>query len=311
MLSLWTWHPSFKGSFPGLTASSLSPNLKRRASLLTPLPSKDTWIKVGTVERRTVHANVIWRERQLILTKDCIFFGRIDSDLVVDKIYISEIVSIAKVDSGSSNISEERNSKKPNFKSSKRRRSSVLTNISRSDNYGSSFCETSREMYAFEIKAMVGNFQRSYFVRVKSAHECEFWIAAVMKCLNSTMREFTEKHSWIQKQQRCARSLQSKHNFRCFVAFLILLDFLSSVFKSELLPTTDSPLLRLFELTDIVLFVLFCLELLLNMFGHWRTPSGAPFCNRFTSWFQVRSLLNSKNVRLLLAVLIITPEITR
>ena len=235
------------------------------------------------VERRTVHANVIWRERQLILTKDSIFFARIDSELVVDKIFISEIKSIAKVDTGGSNSFE---AKRPNAVPAKLRKLSVLTNISRTDVF-QSFSETQRETHTFEIKTLVGNFQRSYFVRVKTFQECELWITAVTNCLNSTMREFIDKHSWIQRKQRSARELQAQHGFRCLVAFLILLDFSSSVFKSEFLPAPASHVFVFFELLDLLLFVFFCSELLLNMFGNWRTRAGAPFSSRLTSWYQV------------------------
>ena len=298
----WNAHPSFKASFYGRTPSSTSPKSEQRASLLTPLPPKETWIETGIVERRTVHANVIWRERQLVLTKDCIYFARIDSDLVVDKIRISEIKSIAKVESGGSSVVEERNAKKPNANSSKSRKTSVLTNISLSDNF-ESFYETQRETYAFEIKALVGNFQRSYFVRVKTFHDCESWISAVTECLNSTMREFTDKHGWLQKQQRSARELHSMHSFRCLVAFLILLDFLSSIFKSEFLPTPDSRIFFFFKLLDLILFVFFCSELLLNMFGNWRTLAGAPFSSRLTSWYQVQKSTSLSSFSLLCRVL--------
>ena len=285
MTNWWSGHASFKASVFDMMSQSRSPKSAQRASLLTPLPLKETWIHSGTVERRTVHANVIWRERQIILTKDCIFFARNDSDLVVDKILISEIKSISKVDRGSG-IFEERSSRKPSLRVSRSRKSSVLTNISRSDNL-ESLCDILKETHAFEIKAMAGNFQRSYFLRVTTSLECDQWVTAITKCLNATIRELTDKHTWIQKKQRSARELQAQHGFRCLAAFLILLDFLSSVFKSEFLPTPDSRMFFFFELLDLVLFVFFCLELLLNIFGNWRTRAGAPFSSRLTSWYQV------------------------
>ena len=168
------------------------------------------------------------------------------------------------------------------------RKTSMLT-ISRLDAF-ESFQEVHREMFAFEIKTFVGDFKRSYFVRVESQQECEEWIAAVNKCLKKTLREYTDKHSWIEKQQRSARTLQSRHGFRCLIAFLLLADFLSCVFKSEFLPEPGGAAHAFFQALDAGLFVLFCLELLLTAFGHWRSPAGAPFTTRLSSWFQVATV---------------------
>jgi hypothetical protein len=302
------WRDTNNFSPSSLRSSSLrspsvgsSHQMCREASLLTTLPSKDTWIKRGIVERRTVHANVIWRERQMILTKDSIYFARVDSDLVVDKILISDIVSIGKVDHSANVSSEDLSNKavKPGrgknvdeqpSKSSKRRRSSVLANISRSDTL-ESFQDGFRETFSFEIKTCSGEFYRSYFVRVTAQFDCDSWIEEVNTRLKSTLREHANNDSWLEKKQRNAREIHSNHSVRCIIAFAMLLDFLSCVFNSEFLPAFNTTLYSFFMSVDIILCIFFSLELILNMFGNWRNMFGSPFLSSFSNWFQIATVL--------------------
>ncbi len=223
----------------------------------------------------------------MILTKDCAYFASTDSDLVVDKISIGAISSIGKVDQTA--FGEDKGVQS-GLKKSISRRTSILTNISRSDNF-ETFNETNRETYPFEIKTLIGDFERCYFVRVGSSQERDSWIAAIKNCLKSTLREFADQHSWLEQKQRDARELQSNYAFRCVVAFLILADFLSCVFKSEFLPDPDGPLYQFFFIIDLVLFGFFSLELLLNVFGQWRSRTGSPFIGKPSSWLQIATVL--------------------
>ena len=90
--------------------------------------------------------------------------------------------------------------------------------------------------------------------------------------------------------QRNSRNLQMNHRFRCTVAFAILLDFLSCVLKSELLPQHDSPLEHFFDTFDVVFFAFFAIELTINVVGNWRSLPGSPFVSRPANWFQVATV---------------------
>jgi len=234
----------------------------------------------------------------MILTKDSIYFARVDSDLVVDKILISDIVSIGQVDHSAHANPEDLSNKavkgknvaEQPSKSSKRRRSSVLANISRSDTL-ESFQDGFRETFSFEIKISSGDSYRSYFVRVTAQFDCESWIEEVNTRLKSTLREHANNDSWLERKQRNARDLHSNHSVRCIIAFAILLDFLSCVFNSEFLPAFDTSLYSFFMALDIILCIFFSLELILNMFGNWRNMLGSPFLARVSNWFQIATVL--------------------
>ena len=280
--SAWTYQESLNKS-----KMSQAPVLQGSSTLLSNLPQKDEWIEQGIVERRTVHANVIWRQRQMILTKDHIFFARIDSDLVVDKISVRDISSIGKVDNAIKGGGDE---KHLNNKSTKSRKNSFLSNISRTDNF-ECFNDAHRETFAFEIKTYSSGIQRSFFVRVQTLQACESWISAVTSCWKSTLREFAERQSWIEKRQLDARWVQSTHSFRATSATAILLDFVSSIFRSEFLPQSGTQAALVFDAFDVILFTFFIMELSLNVFGNWRSVRGSPFVNRSSNWFQILTVL--------------------
>ena len=278
------------GRWSGVFSESINATLhlaplERQSSLLSELPPNDTWIQQGIVERRTVHANVVWRERQMILTKNYIYFARIESNLIVDKIQIRDICSIGKVDHAVNGSADERHG--PNGKQSKLRRNSSVLRTEKFE----SFNDNLKETFAFEIKTISENFQRSYFVRVQTLAECDRWVQLVNSCLKSTLREHAEKHSWLEKKQRLVREFQSDLRFRYLIAFFILMDFLSCVLKSELLPLDDTQMHNFFDILDRILFIGFGSELLLNVFGNWRTARGSPFVLHFSNWFQVATVL--------------------
>ena len=261
-----------------------APDIDRAASeLLSELPPHDSWIKQGIVERRTVHANAVWRERKMILTESNIFFAKSESSWIMDKILIQDISYIGKVDHTTAEDEKGIQSSKLGGKTS------ILQALCRQDEF-ESFDAAIRKTFAFEIKTMSEEFQRSYFVRAQSLQECNEWIAAISLCIKSTKRILDEKYSWLEKMQRRIRKLQTNHHFRSTVAVAIILDFLSCVIKSELLPHHDSPLEHFFDTFDVVFFAFFAIELTLNVVGNWRSILGLPFVSRPSNWFQVATV---------------------
>ena len=292
IFSMDRWVESAQFSKSNFSKSSRLSNLQlhRQSSLLTKLPAKDLWIKRGVVQRRTVHANVIWRERQMILTKESICFARIDSDLVVDKISMDDIISINEVNTTINGQEESTKSVTRTNQQSKARKSSVLTNISMLENL-ESFHEASRDFYAFEIKTCSGGFYRSYFVRVAARYDRDSWIQEIHSCIKTTLREHTDKNSWLERAQQQARDIYSLPTIRFIIAAAMLVDFLSSVFKSEFLPEAGNTTFQFFQFLDLILFIFFAFELFLNMFGSWRTMLGNPFVSKTSNWFQVATVV--------------------
>ena len=71
---------------------------RNQLQMLSTIPDRSIHIKANLVERRTVHADVIWRLREMILTDEGIYFSRPESNMIVDKISIHDIVSVGRVD---------------------------------------------------------------------------------------------------------------------------------------------------------------------------------------------------------------------
>lgn len=275
--------------------------LRRENSLLSILPSRETWVKRGLVERRTIHANVIWRERQMIVTNDNIYFARPDSDIVVDKIAIQDIVSVGKVDSfeKKGNDHSKIHKSDDNLMRHGQGGGKFVTrgNVSKEIAHRKmsmesleSFQEVLRETFAFEIKALFGNVYRSYFVRVAASYECDSWIKELNSSLKLSMQEKARKGNCWSRSQQTAQDVYEHFITRCIVAAAIIVDFLSSVFESEFIIPNDG-VSRAFEAVDIFLCVFFSLELSLNFIGNWRTLYGAPFIFHMSNWFLLATVL--------------------
>ncbi len=235
----------------------------------------------------------------MILTGEKIYFARPDSDIVVDKISIEDIVSVGRVD----NLD-----RKQDAKSHSADDMGILGNAvpGRSNLRGAakdpvhrkmsvetleSFQDCLRETYAFEIKAITGRSYRSYFVRVAAMFECEEWIADTNALLKSSMKEKARKGTWLQMKQRAAHELYNCFFMRCLVSIAILCDFLSSVFETEFLDENEKATRAAFRVVDIILCAFFSLELSLNAFGSWRTFYGMPFIRGVSNWFLLATVL--------------------
>ena len=278
---------------------------REEGSLLSTLPPREHWLKVGLVERRTVHANVIWRERQMILTKDAIYFARPNSDIVVDKISISEIISVGRVDNierksqehskvpsiddfQQSWISTGTTGRTANGPTGNQRRVSVLGNVSKVESL-EVLQDGLRETFAFEIKTASQQFYRSYFVRSTAQHDCDGWVEELNTSLKIQLREIAGRGNWLQIKQKYARDFYDSHVVRCFIAFAILCDFVSSVLECEF--SGNSIVNDVFGVVDAILCTFFLMELSLSAFGNWTNFHGAPFVMRLSNWFLVATVL--------------------
>ena len=274
-----------------------SSKMSRDLSLLSTLPARETWLKTGVVERRTVHANVVWRERQMIATEDNIYFARPDSDVVVDKLSIQDIVSVGKVDNvdkgpggrfstdglGIAAVLPVKSSFEQ-FKTSilPHKRASIISSFASLE----SIQDSMRETFAFEIKGLFGKTTRSYFVRVGSFDEREAWILAIESLLKSSLRAQARRGNWLAMRQRDVDEWYRSAPIRFGIAIAILIDFLAAALEAEYSPSrlgSAAPASALVHL-DALLCALFALELTVCLIGGWRNRLGTPFISSTSNW---------------------------
>ena len=227
-------------------------------SLFSKLPPEHTWIRHGLVERQTMSADVQWHPRLMILTSTDIVFARPNTDLIVDRLHLKDVIVVNKVDSNES--------------SKKKRRSSVMFAASFKVDAMEDIYDGARDSYAFEIRTSVGDRQRSYFARVDSAEDCEAWVADIKAAQKESRTQLASGDSWWTWTQERARSiplslltahpaqqsiragpsptphtpplhpaqmprkLHDSTALRCGVSLAIFLDFCQNVLKTELLP---------------------------------------------------------------------------
>ena len=223
----------------------------------------------------------------MILTADNIYFARPDSDMVVDKIAISDIISVGKVDSIEKKTEDLRHGQGKGTAKTVARGHALKENAPRrmSSESLESFQDCHRETHAFEIKALSGSSCRSYFVRVTALYECDSWVRELNLYLKFTMEEQARKGNCWNRSQQNAQDLYQHFIVRCVVATAIIVDFLSSVLESQFVNDHDETMNDAFQVLDIFLCAFFSMELALNIFGNWRSAWGAPFIFSMSNWF--------------------------
>ena len=196
----------------------------------------------------------------MILTNDGIYFSRPDSNIVVDKISIDDIVSVGRVDDlETKSVESKRRGSQENLKLGKavaqrQRRGSFNRQES-----PESLHVRQKESYAIEIKACSGMFYRSHFIRFEDLAACEEWRLQIDRAIRKSNSDSRALGSWMHRLQHQARQIYDSYQFRCVIATAILLDFLSSVFESEFQQVTDPSALKLFSAVDIMLCAFFLL----------------------------------------------------
>lgn len=61
------------------------------------IPTQETWLKSGIVERQTVSTDMLWLPRLMILTSDAIVFAKEGSEVVLDRFPLKNVTFVGKV----------------------------------------------------------------------------------------------------------------------------------------------------------------------------------------------------------------------
>jgi hypothetical protein len=70
--------------------------LRRVLGAFGTIPSQETWLKSGIVERQTVSTDMRWLPRLMILTSDAIMFVKEGSDVILDHFPLKNIMFLGK-----------------------------------------------------------------------------------------------------------------------------------------------------------------------------------------------------------------------
>ena len=239
-------------------------------SLFSRLPPQEVWLRHGVVERQTVANDITWQQRLMVLTSKDILFTRPDTDIVVDRLPIKEIKFVGKVDQGKLPELAEK-------KKAKSKGTSVKFDQSFDQNFDRQAVAESQDgpkaTFAFEIKALAWDRERSYFARVLTSELREAWVKDIRSAIECTRSAVSnEGHLLVQYQRRLRHTFNSTPT-RSLIAFAILCDFITDIVMSEFLFPEDSGSYRFFYAVGRVLDFFFGFELLLAAAANWRTWS--------------------------------------
>ena len=148
-----------------------------------------------------------------------------------------------------------------------------------------------RETFAFEIKVISGNMQRSYLARVSEPDECDAWIESIKSCLKKRQDKRLEINGCFSRTQQFVSEAYDSNPARYVVMLAIFCDFTASVIRCEYMPQAGTAMEYAIGALNEALFFFFALELAVNLLANWRGPRGAPFARRPADWFQLLTVL--------------------
>jgi len=221
----------------------------------------------------------------MILTKDTIYFARPDSDVVVDKIALDEVVSVEKVD----NLDKKpiAAAKKVPFNTGgSTHRKGFLGLTDSSEN--ASFAKTKG---AFEIRVQSDGISRSYFVRVENIAECSAWLHEIHAKILDSQKFSRNRGQYMVQVVQGATSVANNIYLRSFICCVILVEFVLSILESERVSADREAFSQRLEPVDIFFCTIFGLELLVNILAQWKDWLGYSFFRKGSNWIAVATFV--------------------
>ncbi len=117
---------------------------------------------------------------------------------------------------------------------------------------------------------------KEYLFRARSAAECDVWVDLISKMLDSNKI----KTHWFSRLRRSCRSFYQNTWFQIAAGVMININFITNVIAVQANPDPDSDLGHVLSIFDLVLSVLFAVELALNIF----VSRPSEFCRDYWNW---------------------------
>jgi len=127
---------------------------------------------------------------------------------------------------------------------------------------------TGKDQFVLKTTAAGFHHGRKFIFRCRSKRDSQQWSYAIRHQMNKNVLS-ASKMQQFQRLREIVRKMIVSGPFQLFVALLILLNFLVSVFETEYHPSRDSYIGQLLDNFDIVFTAIFAVECALNMIGFW------------------------------------------
>ena len=244
-----------------------------------------------------------------MLTADAIYFGKIDTDKLIDHIPISEIEHVEPLheperkirsDNKSAEILSIRTIRESAAKKQLEKQTSndQRTNPSSAGSFRMLQRTGSTSLAELEISFIIRtsesgiNSGRPVVLRAKTSAEMHEWIDVLEGAVRAAYQKaHAHETSWY-RWRKAARELYHSDRCQYAVGIVILGSYMMSIANAQILPPAGSQAHYDFFVLEIIFSAVFALELALNMFGTWYWDFVSDAWNIFDSVVVVVSIIS-------------------
>lgn len=112
------------------------------------------------------------------------------------------------------------------------------------------------------------NCGRTYLFQAETFEDRQVWIDAIEKTKEALLKLQESQRKWS-RYKRWACSVYNNIFFQSFCVVLIVINFMLNVIEAQVRPLEKSPMHTTLQSLDLLLTILFTVELTLNLFANW------------------------------------------
>ena len=222
---------------------------------------RDHVIKDGVLGRQAMSVSGIsWPARRVVLTEESIYFGKVDTEKLIDFVPLVEVDRLEAIDHQQKMIRKKRL-------------------LSRSEKAGPSVTgkgkaptHTGADKSAiFVIRPVAGGIisGRPVVLQAVSHHDMHAWMDSIQDSVAKAKIKLEKSRNRIDVWQDHARRFYESDKVQYLAGIMIFASYFTSILDSQLQPKKGSVAESNLFIMEILFTVIFTLELLLNMFGSW------------------------------------------
>lgn len=254
----------------------------RSASLRVPRDERirdEEVLKMGT--------DGTWLPRRLVLNKTHLYFLRVDDDEegVIDSIELVNVREVKKSSPSGLIAALQTNGRRTSSTtgmpaltrvpslSQKQMKAMRRANLLKAQSESKKDVTLgATDTYAFEIQSMAGDafeIGRDYYIRTQTKESQEEWVAITQQTVKNVKAELAKQVHRVVRMQHLLRYAYHSTAVQLVVVGLIIANFAILALQAEIRPSSSPDRDELFADIDLAFTILFCVEVLINLLGHW------------------------------------------
>ena len=228
------------------------------------LPEFSSFLKDIILQKKAADESFL--PRRFVVTESRLYFAHPDDERVLDDIPLHEILEISQSHSVGRTISTS------SSHNDHTRQDSVLAkvlSVVSSKQAGTEEADWGGDEFCLTTAVEGHNSGRQYYLKCDDGRACRELVGFLNEMVKASVKREVHDDTYT-LVKRFVRETYKSGPSAGFWALLIFLPFISNVLEAQLDPAEeDADFTAAFYKTDMVFTILFTIELVINMFGHW------------------------------------------